>query len=662
MSADEQARALARRRGDNVGVHVIGETRGVELAAKVQKALTTTDPGPSNIETQVDDSAIAQSSAIDPPYDPEGLLIEFENSNALRQNVDAYSQNIDGFGWRFEASLDLDADDVDKVIANALVLDAYEQAQRDIVEFDWNYQPSQEEIDKTKLMITRRMELERGRLELFFNFCVSDRSFTDLRKATRMESEIIGHGFWEIRRSLDGRLAAFGHVPSYTIRAVDLGNDDVVEREVPIKISPIRWGVRREIHKAARWVQVIPGRQPIFFKEFGDKRIISARTGAVFPTLAAMQERERDSVPATELAQPFRVHSPRSGRYGIPRWIGNLKSVLGSKQAEMVNLLYFNNKSIPPLAILVSGGSMSEPAVERIKDYVENELKGTNNFHKILIIEAEPASSPHEFDTMNSGKVRIELVPLTASIHNDALFMKYIAAGRDMIGESMRNPKIVRGSTDQVNRATAQAALEFAESQVYQPERAGFDWWINRFVIPELGILFWQFHSNSPVATDLDAAKAVVELTKAGVLTPSEARRLASRVFNVDLRNIQAPWVHQPLQLTLAGILMDDGRMSTGIVEAEVDTALTGASKQLAQVVREARKNKRDVVDEVAKLLELRGRVVESERERAAQDFVATKSADESEPEVVTIKLPGTIDTYFTPTPVPAPTDGDAGA
>ena len=42
-------------------------------------------------------------------------------------------------------------------------------------------------------------------------------------------------------------------------------------------------------------------------------------------------------------------HSPRSP-YGVPRWVGTLLSVLGSRQMEEVNYLYFENKSVPPMA------------------------------------------------------------------------------------------------------------------------------------------------------------------------------------------------------------------------------------------------------------------------------------------------------------------------
>ena len=60
-----------------------------------------------------DDSAaaFANAGALVPPYDPESLCLLVEHSNSLRQNVDSYATNIDGFGYRFEPAIDLDAED-----------------------------------------------------------------------------------------------------------------------------------------------------------------------------------------------------------------------------------------------------------------------------------------------------------------------------------------------------------------------------------------------------------------------------------------------------------------------------------------------------------------------------------------------------------------------
>jgi capsid portal protein len=65
--------------------------------------------------------------------------------------------------------------------------------------------------------------------------------------------------------------------------------------------------------------------------------------------------------------------------------------VLGSRQMEEVNYLYFENKSVPPLALLVSGGRLADASVPRIQRFIEENIKGKNNFHSILILEAEGA-------------------------------------------------------------------------------------------------------------------------------------------------------------------------------------------------------------------------------------------------------------------------------
>src|SRR5262249_34309230 len=117
--------------------------------------------------------------------------------------------------------------------------------------------------------------------------------------------------------------------------------------------------------------------------------------------------------PATETLH-FTV--PSTGPpYGVPRWIGALLSVLGSREMEEVNYLYFQNKSVPPLALLVSGGRLSDASIPRIERFIEENLKGKENFHKILILEAEGGGSSGEM-----ARAKIELHPLTDAQQQDA--------------------------------------------------------------------------------------------------------------------------------------------------------------------------------------------------------------------------------------------------
>jgi hypothetical protein len=53
------------------------------------------------------------------------------------------------------------------------------------------------------------------------------------------------------------------------------------------------------------------------------------------PNIEALLDANPDDGPALELIH-FAVHSPRSP-YGVPRWVGTLLAVLGSRQMEEVN-------------------------------------------------------------------------------------------------------------------------------------------------------------------------------------------------------------------------------------------------------------------------------------------------------------------------------------
>jgi hypothetical protein len=226
---------------------------------------------------------------------------------------------------------------------------------------------------------------------------------------------------------------------------------------------------------------------------------------------------------------------------------------MGSRQAEEVNYTYFENKSVPPLALLVSGGRVSEETVKRIQDFIENEVKGKRNFHKMLVLEAEPAMMSGGLE--HSGRMKVELKPLTAAQHNDALFQNYDERNIDKVGQSFRLPRMLRGDVRDFNRSTAEASLDFAESQVFGPERDEFDFVLNRKILPVLGARFHRFKSNGPTTRNpKDMSEMIAALTKENVLTPAEARELAGDVFNKELKHIDADWSKQPVSLTLAGI------------------------------------------------------------------------------------------------------------
>jgi PBSX family phage portal protein len=488
-------------------------------------------------------SLFSSAGAIEPPYDPETLCVLFEHSNSLRPNIDAYSTNVDGFGHRLEPMIDFDAEDAARKVADCIRLErAYAAGQEASGEGEVA-DATEEEIAAAVRKRGLAARTERARLEAFFDGCCSEVSFVDLRRVTRQDLEVTGNAYWEVMRNGAGQIARLVHVPSYTVRLLPLDREPVEVRE-RVRTSPVAFDTVMVRRRLRRFVQV-QAADRVFFKSLGDPRTVSRKTGRAFATLEAMRAEDPNDAPANELVH-FRTPSPRSP-YGVPRWIGALLSVLGSREAEEVNYLWFSQKTVPPLAFLVSNGRLSEGSVPRLERFVEENLKGKANFWRALVLEVDSASS--------DGRAKVEIKPLINAQLQDATHNTYDERNIDKVGAAFRIPRLLRGDGRDFNRATAEAALRFAEDQVFQPERESFDHWVNRTIFADLGIRYWRFKSNAPLTRDPERMSEMVErLVRVGVLVPEEGRQLAGDIFNREFPYLGDDWTRRPITLTLAGI------------------------------------------------------------------------------------------------------------
>lgn len=566
------------------------------------------------------------AGALFSPYDPEVLSSLQEHSSSLRPNVDAYKTNIDGFGYKLEPVIDLDDPDANEKIGDALYLDRLRDAElqgKPAVPY-----PSDEEIGQYKLEVRALMRLERSRLEHFLAGCSAEISFKELRRRTREDHEITGNAYWEVIRNGENEIAEFHFVPSYSMRLAPIEH---VIREVQSKrkVSPFRYEKTKVKRRFRRYIQVVLDRI-VYFKEFGDPRVISKRTGRVYPNAEELAQQSQHDGPATEILH-FRIFSPRSP-YGVPRWIGNLLSVLGSRASEEVNYLYFDNKAVPPLALLVSGGKLAPAAVKKIESYIADNVRGKENFHRILVIEAEPAGAGNGTPQVESGRVRIDLVPLRDAQQDDSLFQGYDTQNRDKVGQSFRLPRLLRGDTLDFNRATADAALELAEMQVFEGEREGFDDIVNLRLFSELGIRFWVFHSNSPVNRDAsDLTTNVVKIHDSGIITTEEAREIAGDVFNRKLGKIAGSWVKQPMCMTLGGFSTDPDTGAVTATTPPADGAVPKTADGETPPLVDSAQRQRDLVTLAGRVMALRDELAASAT-KGYRTKLAKRTEDESKP------------------------------
>jgi len=536
---------------------VINEADGTKTAVVKVRSIGLSKP--KTVGGGESQGPFANVGSIPPPYDMAVLFRWVEDSHTLRPNIDAYANNIDGFGHRLEPAIDLRAegakDEVaEAVFANLLLTSGIEPAF-----------PEGDALDAEVEAIRRKARIEKARAEAFFANCAYEpgQSFAGLRRETRRHLEGTGNAFWEVLRNRRGEPSRFKLVPPHLCQLMPLDDDftmvDDWERTSQIHVT------KTSLPKRCRRVVYIEDgtTEEVYLKEFGDPRVMSPRTGRYYFSPEDLARDEEGVQPANEYVH-FKIEAPDTP-YGVPRWIGALPDVMGLYKAAKVNLLFFDNKSIPPMALLVSGGTLADGGEERIKKHIEENIKGVDNFHKILVIEAES-------DGKSGTAMRVELKPLTDAIQKDALFLNYDERGTDKAGGQFRLPRLMRGDTRDFNRATADAAIRLSEDQVFAPERDDFDFYINRRVMPSIGCSFYIFRSLTPVTRDPERlSKVVKEQVVAGTITPRDGRAIIEDAFNRRLPPINRPWMDQPIALTLAGIQNDMAPGAGDSDEVDVD-------------------------------------------------------------------------------------------
>jgi PBSX family phage portal protein len=550
--------------------------QGTAALTSLVKAMFIGEEGGSQSRAMSDQAretdVFKNSGALPPVYDPGLLTLIFEASSALRPNVDAYVTNIDSYGHTYEPVIDVESPEAQDKVRDALRIEGAAKAKDGGTVAA---EPTDEEVAARLEELKPQIRAERAMLENFFENCTPEIPFSGpegLRGLTRQDIEVIGSGYWEVLRNKLGEVSTFAPMPARSIRLMPMGRD-IVEVKVQRRVSLLT-SKEETVQKRFRMhIQISEtGDQVVYFKEFGDPRAVDAKTGKAYVDVATA-EREAAAnrsafIPATEIL-PFRITSPRTP-YGVPRWIGSLLAVLGTRQAEEVNFLYFENRSVPPLAVLVSGGRLNENSAKKLEDYIATEIRGKRNFHKILILEAEPAAGS---DSGSVGKMKIELRPLVDAQQKDALFQQYDERNADKVGQSFRLPRLLRGDVRDFNRSTAEASVDFAEIQVFGPIRQQFDWIMNKLILPAIGVKYHTFKSNAPTVRDPEALSTMIkDLVTASVITPGEARELAAGVFNKDFEKIKAVWTSQPIALTIAGRSVEDNLNTPEDEASEFDT------------------------------------------------------------------------------------------
>lgn len=462
---------------------------------------------------------------IKPPVNPHSLVKIIQENSHLLQCIDAMVTNVHGFGYRMEF------------------------------------------IGKVEDETTPEAIKELQYLEELFDSPNPIQSFQEIREKLGWDKWALGNAYLEVGRDNEGRVMTLHHVPSPTMRITKAEQEPTPVIEKLVRMGKqVKVKTKRHFRK---FVQLDEKGGRVYFKEFGDPRVIDPRTGKENPSLSLEES-------ATEIIHMASYNG--QSVYGLPLWHSQLPSVLGSRQAELTNLDFFENNGIPAMAILVAGGYLTEEAYEMLRDNFE-QVKGRGSTNKVIILEARGSVE----DASNTGAVpspSITMKPLYSERQNDALFQEYERQSRDKIRSAYRLPPVFTGTAGDYTYASAKVSLEVAENQIFIPERVKFDDIINKKILYNWEPKFWRFRTNpASLATSEDLIKAIEIFNDAGAISPNNAINILNEKLNLDIPRIEEFWGEMPFAM-VQSILQSQASPEKAVFVANV-------FKMLAQVDQE---------------------------------------------------------------------------
>jgi PBSX family phage portal protein len=365
--------------------------------------------------------AATQGTVLPPPFDLRALRRLVHHNNILLQAVTAMEVNIDGTGH----------------VVEVLGPDGTAETPED-------------------------NDAEAQKLRDFFKEPYPGRTWIGERRQIRRDLEETGVAYLEILRN-PAREIMFAHrVESTTIRLLKL------DTGVPVVKLVMRSGKMTKVtlmERQRRYIQMV-GQHKVYFKDFDVERDINKDTGEWAEKGQQLPSEQR----GTEIIMMTLVKHTDSA-YGVPRWVNQLPSVLGSRKAEELNNDFFDSGGIPPVVVFVEGGTMAVEAREQLQSIFN---RGTTANMRAAVVDLVSASGSLEGAGSSVG-VQVERFGSSDASDNDAQFQQYDERTAMRVRTAFRLPPIFLGMMEDYSFATAYASYTVAEAQVFGPERQEFD-------------------------------------------------------------------------------------------------------------------------------------------------------------------------------------------
>ncbi len=469
---------------------------------------------------------------ITPSNDLRGLRNLVKNSTILPQCIRAYKNNIAGFGIGVRYTVDTDE--------TPEMAEEFSQAQ-EIIEL---------------------LNIEQDTKEVF----------EDIVEAR----ETYGISYLEVIRNLAGEVVQIDFIK-------DTPSIQKTKPLEPYKTS-IYYHHGQQLERKKRYCkykQTIGGKT-VYFREFGDPRIMDSRNGKYLE--------EGETIELEYQANEIMEFAIGTEPYGEVRWIGQVLGVDGSRKAESLNNNYFENGRHTPLMIMIKGGTLTDDSFEKLQNYM-NEIKGAAGQHAFIILETESTDGRADFEQQD--KPEIEVKDLANILQKDELFQDYLDNNRRKVQSSFQLPDLYVGYTTDFNRATAQTAQEVTEKQVFQPERKSLAWAINNRLLNGYQFRYVEAYFLEPdISNPDDLYKLLTVCNNAGGLSPNKAKQIIYEAYGEVAEDYPEEWGDIPLAYSKAqsgGMGLDFGTLTMSL-QKQIEKAAGNHDEAVVAVMKEVKR------------------------------------------------------------------------
>lgn len=323
------------------------------------------------------------------------------------------------------------------------------------------------------------------------------------------------------------------------------------------------------------------GGETVYFKEFGDPRIMDRRDGKYL--------KDGETLDLAYQANEILEFAIGTEPYGEVRWIGQVLGVDGSRKAEGLNNNYFDNGRHTPLMIMIEGGTLTDESFDKLQQYM-NDIKGEAGQHAFIILETESTDGRTDFD--QSEKPKVEIKDLANILQKDELFQDYLDNNRRKVQSSFQLPDLYVGYTTDFNRATAQTAQEVTEEQVFQPERKSLAWAINNRLLNGYQFKYVECYFLEPdISNPDDLYKLLTVCNNAGGLTPNKAKQIIYEAYGETAEDYPEEWGDVPLSYSKTqggGMGFDLGQLTMSL-QKQIEKAAGNHDDAIVAVMKEVK-------------------------------------------------------------------------